>query len=191
MKDPETFSSDVCEWHKNYYRCSHCEEDGHSCTKDTCYLSLYGFHILMYGLGDKYDILGLRKYSCKRLRQTFIKVSTASWEHRLIIFDMMYQHSRVNDELREIIIDMVYDSTSGGWYDYLLTWDHGPKLLQFLDRSPELCGPILKCKLEGTWAAEKAKSQWGMWGTARPPSPSPPPPWGSITGSPSSSHNQT
>lgn len=101
---------------------------------------------------------------------------------------MMYRHSRVNDELRAMLIDMIYESTSGGWGDYLMTWEHGPKLLVFLDRSPELSGPILRRKLENTWAAAQSWG-WGGWG---PPNPSSPPPsWGGLTRSPSGSESQT
>ena len=152
---------------------------------DTCYLSLYGYHVFLYDLGDRYDIFGLRQHSCKCLKQTFTKIGTASWEDRLIIFDMMYRLSRVNDELRTMLIDMIYECTGGGWGDYLMTWEHGPKLLLFLDRSPELAGPILRRTLENTWAVAQS---W-RWGPHYPSSP--PPPRGGLTRSPSGSDNQT
>lgn len=72
-----------------------------------------------------------------------------------MIYDMMYQRSRVNDELRGILVDMIYESTSSGWGAHHITPEEGPKLLLFLDRSPELPGAILRRKLEASWAEEQ------------------------------------
>ena len=156
------------------YRCTHPQEAEHSCMNDTCYLSLYHFHVLIYNLGDKYDIPALRKYCCSRLKALFEQIRPATCEHRLMIYDVLYQHSRVKDELRGMLIDKIYESICGAWSDYRVTWEDGPKLLSFLDRSPELFGPILKRNLESIWAEEKSFFEWEA---ARPSLR--PPPWAS------------
>lgn len=114
----------------------------HSSKDQNCYLWIYGIHILMYSLGDKYDIPGLRKISRERFDESYAHIDTLDWEHDIKVFEMVYQYSRPTDDLRKSLIERLckFLIVKGDRDGLQRQHRFGP----FIDNSPELTGPLLQ-----------------------------------------------
>ena len=125
-------------------RCDHEKDDAeHSCLNPTCFLWPFGFSILMWALGDKYDIAGLMMYSCKRLDELNDLDKVRKWDHQFDIWETAYQKSRAECSLRKTLIQQVctaalFDNKMGRE----LRLDCG--FHSFLERFPELAVELYK-----------------------------------------------
>lgn len=125
-------------------RCDHSADIKCSFNLNDCYLKRFGFAIAMHTLGDKYDIPGLRDYSCTYYEKLFGHIKQRHWPLHLAIWKMAYEHSRHSDDLRKALFNQVRLGLSSQLRDFLLK---DPVFRIFLDQSPELGLPLLKVEL--------------------------------------------
>ena len=96
----------------------------------------------MYTLGDKYDIPGLRTYSCTTLDDLARFDMVRKWDKEVDIYEMAYQKSRDTDQLREWLIEQIYSDMLQ--YNQASEWQLYSGLYPFLERSPDLAVALLK-----------------------------------------------
>ena len=131
-------------WARRGY-CVHGAHVGCSFNLNDCCLKPFGTAIAMHTLGDKYDIPGLRKYSCAHLEELFRCIDLWHWGLDLAIWKMAYEHSRNSDDLRKLVLNRVHKALSGKLCDTLL----GETAFGlFLEQSPELGVPLLRMELK-------------------------------------------
>ena len=124
-------------------RCSHRED--HSINVELCYLWPFALVINMYALGDKYDVPGLKAYSCVRLQELFDLNAFTACEHEMEVWEFAYEKSRSTDELRELLFNQICKKLFG---------PRGASLRRhksfhaFIDRVPEMAGALFKACLE-------------------------------------------
>ena len=119
-----------------------CTHDADTHSFDTkCSFWPYGFYTHMHSMGDKYDSPGLRAHSCKRLRRL---LEIAKGVHHLDIdiqiWDLLYQHSRKDDALREVLIENISTKLRRGSG---LLQRYNPFYF-FIERSPEIAGDLFR-----------------------------------------------
>ena len=124
-------------------RCDH-EKDTqeHSCLDPTCFLWPFGFTILMWALGDKYDITGLRAYSCNKLDSLNDLDKVRKWIHQFDVWETAYQKSRSDCSLRETLIKQVCHAAFDDKLGRQLRLDC--EFHSFLERCPELAVELYK-----------------------------------------------
>lgn len=96
----------------------------------------------MYVIGDKYDIPGLKSYSCAYLGELFTRVNLPGWHYDIAIWSLAYEHSRESDELRQVLMEQVCEALL---HNYVIDID---SFIPFLAKSPELLLPLLRMTLE-------------------------------------------
>ena len=129
---------------KDQDNCTHEEHFEHSCKDQKCYLWRLAFAIDLHKMGDKYDIQGLRTCFCKYLDQTYNSHLTSSWVEDIELFDVVYQNSRANDDLRKWLNDTVNKYLANS--DCFLS--RRADFHAFLERSSELVVYLFKQLLE-------------------------------------------
>lgn len=124
-------------------KCDHEEENpDHSCLEPTCFLWPFGFTILMWALGDKYDIPGLRKYSCDKLDELNDLDKVRKWGDQFDVWETAYEKSRADCSLRTTVIKQVCTAAFDDRFGKDLRREC--QFHSFLERCPELAVELYK-----------------------------------------------
>ena len=121
-------------------KCDHEKDDpDHGCLDPTCFLWPFGLTILMWVLGDKYDIPGLRAYSCTKLDELNVRRKGC---HQFDVWEVAYQKSRPDCGLRKTLVKQVCAAALDDRVGKELRKDC--TFHTFLERCPELAVELYK-----------------------------------------------